>query len=200
MSLVLVAVFSARPTSDSISRLPRVIEGDAGSLLQPAKPLPAFVLTDHNGSSFANAELRGKWTLLFMGFTSCGHLCPPTLYKLGLIKDALSSDFAARDEAPVEVLFVSVDPARDSITVLDAYITAYGEGFTGITGEPSQIDALVSGLGATSRVVIEPDSYIVEHSPAVYLLDPDGRFAGLFTPPLRVEPMAADIGKAARER
>jgi cytochrome oxidase Cu insertion factor (SCO1/SenC/PrrC family) len=58
---------------------------------------------------------------------------------------------------------------------------------------------LVSGLGATSRVIIEPDSYIVEHSPAVYLLDPEGNFAGLFTPPLRVEPMAADIRKAARK-
>jgi protein SCO1 len=199
MSLVLLAVFAVRPASDSILGLPRVVEGDAGSLLRPAKALPEFELTDNNGNSFANAQLRGKWTLLFMGFTSCGHLCPPTMYKLGLIKDELNSEFAAQNYAPVEVLFVSVDPGRDSIPVLDAYIEAYGEGFNAIGGEQSQIDILVSGLGATSRVLIEPDSNIVEHSPAVYLLDPEGRFASLFTPPLRVEPIAADVRKLAAE-
>jgi protein SCO1/2 len=193
MSLVLIAVFAVRPASESVSDLPRVVAGKAGSLLSSAKPLPGFVLLDQDGESFGNQQLQGQWTLLFMGFSSCDHFCPPTMYKLGLLKDELAAEFLDHGDAPIEVLFVSVDPGRDSLVVLNEYISAYGAGFTAITGVQEQLETLVQGLDATYRVTVDPDDYRVDHSPTVYLLNPEGAFVALFTPPHRVEYMAADI-------
>lgn len=193
MSLVLIAVFAVRPTSESVSDLPRVVAGKAGSLLSSAKPLSEFMLLDQDGDSFGNQQLQGQWTLLFMGFSSCNHFCPPTMYKLGLLKDELAAELLEYDDAPIEVLFVSVDPGRDSLVVLNEYIIPYGAGFTAITGEKEQLDSLVQGLNATYSVNANPDDYRVDHSPTVYLLNPEGALVALFTPPHRVEYMAADI-------
>ena len=88
---------------------------------------------------------------------------------------------------------MSVDPGRDSLAVLNEYITSYGAGFTAITGENEQLDSLAQGLNATYSVNADPDDYRVDHSPTVYLLNPEGAFVALFTPPHRVEYMAADI-------
>ncbi len=200
MSLVLIAVFAVRPSVKVMSGIegqPRVVAGEAGSLLSPAKELPSFTLLDHKGQTFTNVELGGSYTLLFMGFTSCAHLCPPTMYKLGLVKDALELRFTEKEYAPVRVLFVSVDPGRDSLEVLDEYITAYGENFVAVTGDVEQIDVLVRGLGAMSRVIDTPEEYVVEHSPAVFLIDPDGHFAGLFTPPHSTQSVATDVERVA---
>ncbi|MDG2156274.1 MAG: SCO family protein [Gammaproteobacteria bacterium] len=193
MSLVLIAVFVMRPVNEPVSGLPRVIAGEAGSLLLSAKPLPEFMLMDQDGDSFGNQQLQGHWTLLFMGFSSCSHFCPPTMYKLGLLRDELDAELLAYDDASIEVLFVSVDPGRDSLLVLNEYITAYGAGFTAITGEQQQLDTLVEGLDATYSVNADPDDYRVDHSPTVYLLNPEGVLVALFTPPHRVEYMAADV-------
>ena len=195
MSLVLIVFFAVRPAteSESVSDLPRVVAGEAGSLLSSAKPLPEFVLLDQDGDSFGNQQLQGHWTLLFMGFSSCSHFCPPTMYKLGLLKDELAAEFLEYDNAPIEVLFVSVDPGRDSLAVLNEYITSYGAGFTAITGENEQLDSLAQGLNATYSVNADPDDYRVDHSPTVYLLNPEGVLVALFTPPHRVKYMAADI-------
>ncbi len=189
LSLALVAGVLLRPSQPLPLGMPQVIEGKAGSLLEPAKPMPDFALVDQDGNPFGNAELNGKWTLLFMGFASCGHFCPPTMYKLGLIRDAVMD---STDEK-LEVLFVSVDPGRDTLPVLSEYISAYGEGFVAVTGDDAALNQLVGGLGASFRVVQTPDEYTVDHSPAVYLINPEGGFAGLFTPPHRVEPIAGDV-------
>ena len=186
MSLVLLAVFAVRPTQQSLNdSAPRIVDGQAGSLLNPAKPLPPFNLIDHTGAGFTNARLSGKWTLLFMGFASCGHYCPPTMYKLGLV--------AEQFDPALQVLFVSVDPGRDTQEVLYDYITAYGENFVAVTGDEQALGVLVGGLGATSRVTADPDNYVVDHSPAVFLINPEGGFAGLFTPPHSSDAIVADI-------
>lgn len=200
MSLVLIIVLLVRPNGKNFAELgvqPRVLTGEAGSLLSPAKKLASFSLTDSKGQAFTNAELGGSYTLLFMGFASCAHFCPPTMYKLGLVKDRLEQHFVDKGYPPIRVLFVSVDPGRDSLELLDEYINAYGENFLAVTGDVAQIDLLVRSLGVTSRVIDAPDEYVVEHSPAVFLIDPDGRFTALFSPPHRVEPVATDIKRVA---
>ncbi len=78
------------------------------------------------------------------------------MYKLGLLKDELAAEFLDHGDAPIEVLFVSVDPGRDSLVVLNEYIIAYGAGFTAITGEKEQLDSLVQGLNATYSVNADP--------------------------------------------
>jgi len=187
MSMVLLTVFSVRCSGvqPKSGGMPKVINGEAGSLLRPAKVLPAFQLTDHRGELFNNDSLKGGWSLLFMGFTSCGHLCPPTLYKMSLI--------AEQSVEPLKIVFISVDPGRDSIETLGAYIPQYGDTAVAATGSSEQLDAIVGGFGATWKVIDEPGNYDVEHSPAVYLVDPEGRFAGIFSPPLNAEKMLTDI-------
>jgi len=192
MSMVLIAVFSVRCSGvegPASTGMPRVINGEAGSLLRPAKALPAFTLTDQYGEPFDNARLGGRWSLLFTGFASCRHLCPPTMFKMNMVAEsvALPSGEALR------LVFVSVDPERDSIEDLAEYAGRYSAEVVAVTGESSQLDALVGGLGATWKVTSDTDSYDVEHSPAIYLINPDGRFAGIFTPPLIPEKITADV-------
>jgi len=196
MSMVLIAVFSVRCSGveqDGVagtSQMPKVVTGAAGSLLKPAKPLPAFSLVDHRGEEFGPAQLAGRWSLLFMGFTSCGHLCPPTMYKMTLVQEQLGE---LVPELPLRILFVSVDPGRDNQLALMDYAEGYGPDVLAVTGPAAELDALAGGLGATWRVIKDDESYVVEHSPALYLINPEGRFAGIFSPPLNSEKIAADI-------
>ena len=152
----------------------------AATLLNDDRPLPPFTLR-RQGGLLANADLRGHWTLLDFGYTFCPDICPTTLATLKEIKTRLE---AAGVSAP-QVIFVSIDPARDTPEHLAEYVQFFDPAFIGATGDDIALAPLVKHLGVYYRRqdATDKEHYAVDHSAAIYLIDPQGRLKALFSWP-----------------
>jgi protein SCO1 len=169
---------------------PKTVAVESGTLLQTPRPLPAFSLTDESGQPFTNAELQRHWTLLFPGFTYCPDICPATLAQLKAVQAGLGTR-ADR----LQVLLFSIDPERDTPETLARYVHHFDPSFKGATtGEPGLRD-MAQALGvAYIKVPGETaESYTMDHSAALVLINPRGEIAGYFTPPLRTEALTRDL-------
>lgn len=125
-------------------------------------------------ASRSRTDLRGKPTALFFGFTFCPEVCPTTLAELAGLMGELGPD-AER----LNVVFVSVDPERDTPEVLHTYLSAFDDRIRGITGEPDSVRAMAKSYGIYfKRVPTEDDGDTMDHTAAVLLLDAAGRFVG----------------------
>lgn len=156
------------------------------------RPLPAFALTDQSGRPFGLARLRGRWTFVFFGFVNCPDICPTTLATLAAVEGALA-DLPA--EKRPGVLFVSVDPGRDTPELLGRYVAHFDPAFTGATGSREEIDALSAALGV-AVIIGAPEadgSYAVDHSAAVFLVDPEARVTAHFGAPHDAGTIARDF-------
>jgi protein SCO1 len=162
----------------------------SGTWLPQAKPLGAFELTDSDGRPFTQRDLAAAPSLVFFGFTHCPDVCPTTLTKLAQI--------VRRAALPgLRVLFVSVDPPRDTPAVLATYVHAFDPRFQGLTGTPAAIARLAANFGvAVNRVELPGGDYTMDHSAVVFLTDRD-RIAAIFTPPFEVAAVSADLARAA---
>lgn len=162
--------------------------------IDPPRPIAPFTLVRPDGTPFTAADLHGRWTLLTFGYASCPDVCPTTLALLSGVSRALPAP------AP-RVTFVSVDPERDTTARLGDFVTAFNPGFLGVTGGPAAIAGLAGQLGIPYARVELPGSalgYVMDHSAAVLLIDPDGRLNALFTPPLEPAAMVEDIQRLER--
>lgn len=148
---------------------------DIPGLLWPDPPtIGAFSLTDADGNTLTEADLRGRWTLLFFGFTHCPDVCPGTLAVLKQVTHKLADDPAFRDHG--QVLFVSVDPARDTPEVLKPYIHYFDPAFRAASGDANALAALTRPLGVIYAKVAGPDGdYTMDHTASIFLIDPDLR-------------------------
>lgn len=164
-------------------------------LLPRAPVISTFSLLDHQGRPFTSDNFGQKWNLLFFGYTYCPDVCPNALWILNKIYTSLAELEEARN---VQIIFVSVDPARDPPEQLARYLSFFNKNFIGLTGESSQIDALAHSLGVAYRRVAQnnnPNSYLIDHSASILLVDPLGRFRATFLPPLQPEKIASDFRK-----
>jgi len=139
-----------------------------------------FELTDHKGNHFSRANLQGKWTLMFFGFTYCPDVCPTTLSALNELMAKLDKDIRAN----TQVVLVSVDPARDTVEKLAQYVPYFNPDFIGLTGDFLQIKRLANQLNIAFSKVNIGDTYTVDHSASVVLINPRGDYHGFFKPPL----------------
>lgn len=144
----------------------------------PIVPLGGdFTLTDQNGRPFTLSSVRGKVALVFFGYTFCPDVCPTTLSKLSAVTRALGDD-----RRRVIVVYVSVDPARDTPAALKTYLASYAVDAVGLTGKPDAVAAVAKQYGAGYE--IEPTtsaaSYFVAHSTTLYALDAQGQTRLLF--------------------
>lgn len=163
----------------------------SGTWLPQARALPDFTLTDMYGRPFTHADLAGAPTLVFFGFTHCPDVCPTTLLKLARIHKAAGI-------ANLRVLFISIDPQRDTPQAMGLYVHAFDPDFMGVTGEPQAISRVATQFGvAVSRVDLPGGDYTMDHSAVVFLLDDAARIAAIFTPPFEVAAFAADLKAAA---
>jgi protein SCO1/2 len=155
------------------------------------RPLPAFTLVDASGQAFGPERLRGHWSLLFFGFLNCPDICPTTLATLAAAKAALASLPAGERPA---ILFVSVDPGRDTPELIGRYVAHFDPSFSGATGSREAIDALAAALGVAVMIGPPADdgSYAVDHSAAIFLVDPGARIAALFGTPHDADAIARD--------
>lgn len=155
-----------------------------GVLRPDFRPLHPFKLTDHNNADFNEQQLQGKWTFVFFGYTSCPDICPTTLNVLSSVQTLLN-DGAVDDPANRQVIFISVDPARDTTEKLASYMSYFNSNFIGVTSEKSKIDSLARQFGA--GYVLEPETspgqYLVAHTSAIFLVDPYGRLVATFSQP-----------------
>ena len=175
------------------SRGPDPATMKAGTLLPTPKPLAPFELVDQDAKPFQQEQLKGRWTFVFFGYTSCPDVCPTTMATLQALDRLLSED--GTDTA--EFLFVSVDPERDDPERLTQYVRYFSPQFLGATGTHEQLRALTRQLGVLYARVDDQDtamSYLVDHSASILLLDPDVRLAAIFSAPHDIAAMAEDFG------
>lgn len=154
-----------------------------GTLLPSAKAIADFQLTDQHGKPFTRNNLVGKWSFAFFGYTHCPDICPTALSMLAQVMKKLEKD-STLDTLP-QVVFVSVDPERDTPELLAQYLPYFNPDFIGVTGDPQQLLLLTRQLGIMYGKVPgdNADDYLVDHSASIILFDPDGNFLALFGMP-----------------
>lgn len=162
----------------------------SGTLLNEPRLVAAFSLTDHDGQPWGNAELDGNWTLLFAGFTHCPDVCPTTLGLMKQLDQRLQTQ-----HTPMNFVFLSVDPERDTPAQLKTYVTHFSPAIRGVSGPRAQLDALCASLGLAYLKIpgASESEYTVDHSAALVLLDRRGRVAGYFQPPHKLDTLASDL-------
>jgi protein SCO1 len=155
----------------------------------------AFNLTDDSGRQVSAADYRGQVVMLFFGYTNCPDVCPTTLIKLsGALKRMGEAAQGAR------VLFVTVDPKRDTLDVLHRYVRAFGTRITGLRGSQSELQALAKRYRITYSYG-EPDAsgdYVVTHSSAVFVFDAAGKARLMVLPDSGEKAIADDLTRLAR--
>lgn len=160
-------------------------------------PRLAFELTDHRGEPVSAADYRGEIVMVYFGFTHCPHQCPMTLSTLSRALRTLPAELRSQ----VRVLFVTVDPERDTRQVLSDYVTFFGESFVGLRGPHEELRE-VSKRYRLAYSHGEPDAkgnYEVTHSSAVFIFGPDGEPRLLARRSDTANTIAADLARLAAE-
>jgi len=158
--------------------------------------LPAYSLRQSDGTQLVPGELQGHWTLVFLGFTSCPDVCPTALADMAQAQkrwEAIPEGLRPR------LLFVSVDPERDTPARLGEYAHAFHKDTLAATGDVPSLERFATSLGFVFQKVpgkhfdANPYDYSLDHSAGIAVLDPQGRLAGLIRPPLRPAQIADDF-------
>lgn len=161
----------------------------AGSHMEPAYPAPAFTLHSDSGE-VSLADFRGKAVALFFGYTSCPDVCPTTLLRLSRMLDALGDD-ASR----VQVVFISIDPERDTPQRVAAYARAVNPSIIGATGSPQEIATVAKAYGIyyAKKPGSAATGYLMDHTAAITVVNPAGEVELIWSPTAEPEQMADDI-------
>jgi len=150
--------------------------GAAGTLLASAIGGP-FRLVDQNGKTVTDADLKGKWSLVYFGYTHCPDACPTALNDIAVALDELGPK-----RAEVRPVFITVDPERDTPAVLKSYVTAFDAPILALTGTPQEIAQAAKGYRVYyAKHPEEGGDYSMDHSSVIYVMDPQGRFTASFT-------------------
>ena len=163
--------------------------------LVPPRMLNAFDLIDHTGAAFDLERLRGHWNFLFFGYTHCPDICPTTLNTLNVLARTIAT--LPQPASAPQYLFVSVDPERDTPELLAKFVPYFNPAFIGVTGTTSSIDVLTKQLSIMHMKIESdrPDNYLVDHSAALLLIDPQGNLHALMSPPFNTDRMTQDFQK-----
>lgn len=134
----------------------------------------AFTSTDHTGRKVTHADYLGKPTLVFFGFTHCPEVCPTTLFELTTLLGKLGPE-----ADKLNVLFVTVDPERDTPAQLALYLQSFDPRIVGLSGTQAELDAALKAYKAYARRIPTAEGYTMDHTASVYLMDAEGRFRSL---------------------
>ncbi|MET1023486.1 MAG: SCO family protein [Pseudoxanthomonas sp.] len=170
----------------------------AVTLLPSPRTLPDFSLRQSDGTQLTAGELRGHWTLVFLGFTYCPDVCPTTLAQLAQAQKQWSG---LSDTLRPRVLFVSVDPERDTPMKVGEYAHAFHKDSLAATADIPTLEAfatslmLVFGKAPGEHFKENPQDYSMDHSAQIVVLDPQARLAGLIQPPFNPQLIGQDLLK-----
>jgi protein SCO1/2 len=164
--------------------------GAAGTLLAGAIGGP-FRLVDQDGKTVTDVDLKGKWSLVYFGYTHCPDACPTALNDIAVALDELGSKRSA-----VRPVFITVDPERDTPEVLKAYVTAFDAPILALTGTPEEVAQAAKGYRVYYAKHPEAGGdYSMDHSSVIYVMDPEGRFTASFTHQSAPEEIAERLKK-----
>jgi protein SCO1/2 len=139
-----------------------------GSVIEPAQPAPPISLLASDGTTFNLDQQQGKLVLLFFGYTSCPDVCPATMSELRQVMEKLGQKANS-----VQVVFITVDPQRDSLQKLKSYLAAFGTSFLGLSGTVDQLTPVWKEYGVYREIqpASATDNYTVDHSAFIYVID-----------------------------
>ena len=166
------------------------------TLFPQARTLPDFSLRQSDGTALIAGELKGHWTLVFLGFTHCPDVCPTTLAELAQAQNQWKS---MPDSVRPRVLFVSVDPERDTPTRIGEYAHAFHPDTLAATADVPALENFAKSLMFVFQKMpgkvfaSNPQDYSMDHSANIAVLDPQGRMAGFIKPPFQPSLIAADM-------
>jgi protein SCO1/2 len=151
----------------------------------------AFTLTDQNGQARSDRDFHGRWVIVYFGYSYCPDVCPATLQQ---IADTLRR-LGPRASQIVPV-FITLDPERDHPLTLKKYLAAFGPEFVGLTGTAAQIASVAHAYGVYyAKHKLPGNSYSIDHTSALYLLAPNGRFEQVLDEHESPAKLANDIGQ-----
>jgi protein SCO1/2 len=161
-----------------------------GSLINPPALAPDFELDSNLGTPFRLSEQRGKFVLLYFGYTFCPDVCPTTLYDLSMLTQSLEEQ-----AGDIQVAMVTVDPQRDTLDNLGSYVTTFDPTFLGLSGDPAKLEAVWQAYGVyrAENQVEGAAGYLVDHTARVYVIDPQGELRLTFPFGISWQAMAADL-------
>jgi len=168
--------------------LPAPVMQTANVIAAP-RALPAFSLQSAGGTLTAE-NLKGSWTLVFIGFTHCPDICPTTLTDL-----AKAQAIWAKSDIPnkPKLLFLSIDPDRDTPKALAEYAAFFNKDTLTATAPEPQLAEFTRALGLVYMKVPQGETYTMDHSATLVLLNPSAEFAGIIRPPLNPQAIAQDL-------
>ena len=177
----LITVMAENPSSETARESTRALIGGP------------FELVDHNGETVTEKDFAGKYMLIYFGYTFCPDVCPTELQAMSTALDQIPAERLAK----IAPLFITVDPERDTVSVMKQYVTLFHENLVGLTGSAAQIDAVKK----TYRVYAEKtDSsaatdYLVDHTSIIYLMDARGDYLSHFSYGTTPEEMAEKLNR-----
>jgi protein SCO1 len=158
-----------------------------------------FVLVDQDGIPKTDASFRGNFLMLYFGFTYCPDICPSELVKVGKILDELKRKNIGTGDIKVKPVFISVDPARDTVGQMKFYSKDFHPDFTFLTGTREQVAAITKAyrvyFSKANENIADDEDYLVDHSIVVYLINPEGEFLHFFTQKSQVGDVADKIAE-----
>ena len=163
------------------------------TLLRTARPVGDVRLQDTLGNELSLQQLKGRWSLVFFGFTHCPDVCPTTLAILSQVARRLENLPQAQQP---QLVFITVDPERDVPEVMKGYVEHFDKNMIGLTGELSQVEALAAQLGvAFQKIPLDQGGYSMDHSAAIFMLNPGAELNAIISAPHSVEGIAGDYRK-----
>lgn len=178
---------------------PRVPQVDMakfhGTWLAKPRNVAPFDLKGSNKTAFNNASLNHQWTMIFFGFTTCPTICPVTMTELSKMATLLEK----QGVKPLpHVVLVSLDPERDTLKKLRAYVTAFNPNFIGARGASEDaVKAMAQEMGvAYAKIKTNNENYNIEHTGTIMLFNPQGQLAAFFTMPHDAAKLAEDYKMA----
>jgi protein SCO1/2 len=189
-----IAVTVAMAALDRTPGATAMAQEPAQSDRDPAEANRApFALVDHTGRAVTDRDFLGRFLLIFFGYTHCPDVCP---MDLAIMSEAV--DLLGDEGNWVQPLFITIDPVRDTVAVLANFVGHFHPRLIGLTGTPEQVTAVAKRYHARYQMFTpaegaEPESYLMDHTAAFYLLGPDGGGLALFNHATKAEDIAAVI-------
>lgn len=197
--VLLVFLSAAMMTSVFVFRMshkaPQIYPLEHGSVFSVPRDIKSFELVSSDGNKFSEKNLRGHWTLLFFGFTHCAMICPTTLDMITRSYETLHASYPN-----LQVVFVSLDPERDSVERLATFTHDFHADFIGASGKIQNLRKLQSQLGIASErdLSSKEENYQLQHTSAILLINPEGKWAGFFNYGMRPEQFQNEFVEAVR--
>ena len=162
----------------------------AGIVFDDPQKIDTVQLVDHRGEEFDVERLQNRWSLIYFGFTNCPDLCPLTLTQFAKVDEELGTE----PTPPIQYIFVSVDPDRDTPDQLGAYVEFFLPELIGVTGNSVDLENFASQLAVGFKAHSDKgENYPVDHSNAILLVNPAAEFQAVLTAPHTAERLAADF-------